>query len=445
MNSSFRIITASTATLFACCAVAQQTSDIRSPIGIHGSTNHGWQAMPKPYGAAVKASDILGITVHNYKQEKLGKVEEIGIDIESGRIVHVIISSGGVLGVGSRQTAVPPTALHHDPTLKVVHLESDAEKLKAAPEFADANWVEHSNLENLTTAYRYHGREQELGFIHPNGVRVVDGLTNRGFGPKPLPSGAVNPTRREQVRTTDEQLRKNGIAKGDRSMLPVARLAHLQKASVLKGMSVRNLQDEAVGKVDNLLLDLASGRVVAVVIESGGFLGMNGELSAVPPAAFAFTDDRDALRLDTTKEALANAPHFSGNQWPSFDQSTYPATIYRAHRVEPYFTQVEGLDADNSGRNERDRKGRGLTPLDQGNSESDVDITARIRKDVISGKNFSVNARNVKIITRDGQVTLRGPVASLEEKRVIGEIAQRIAAPGKVDNQLEVTITRLQN
>jgi osmotically-inducible protein OsmY len=54
---------------------------------------------------------------------------------------------------------------------------------------------------------------------------------------------------------------------------------------------------------------------------------------------------------------------------------------------------------------------------------------------------MSVNAQNVKIITVDGRVTLRGPVNTAEEKRLIGEIADRIAHSENVDNQLEVKLT----
>ena len=67
--------------------------------------------------------------------------------------------------------------------------------------------------------------------------------------------------------------------------------------------------------------------------------------------------------------------------------------------------------------------------------------TAQIRKEIIAEKTMSVNAKNVKIITIDGQVTLRGPVNTAEEKRLIGEIAARSAHTGIVDNQLEVPPT----
>jgi len=211
------------------------------------------------------------------------------------------------------------------------------------------------------------------------------------------------------------------------------------------GTSVKNLQDEKLGKVENLLLDLPSGRVVAVIVSSGGFLGMGDELSAVPPTALRFNTDRDTLQLDASKEMLSNAPHFKADQWPDFSQPSYADGVYRAYRVEPYFTTNMTAQADNTARNVRDRGDHTLTPLDQGNSKADVDTTAQIRKGIIAGKDMSVNGKNVKIITNKGQVTLRGPVNTAEEKRRIGEIAGSIARVGNVDNQLEVKPVQERN
>jgi hypothetical protein len=211
------------------------------------------------------------------------------------------------------------------------------------------------------------------------------------------------------------------------------------------GTPVNNLQDEKLGKVENLLVDLPAGRIVAVIVSSGGFLGMGDELSAVPPTALRFTADRDILQLDASKEMLASAPHFKANQWPDFAQPTYSSGVYRAYKVEPYFTSDAATQPDNTVRNVRDRNSSTLTPLDQGHSQADRDTTAQIRKEIVAGKNMSVNAKNVKIITVDGRVTLRGPVKTAEEKRLIGEIADRIARSENVDNQLEVKLTTTVN
>ena len=93
---------------------------------------------------------------------------------------------------------------------------------------------------------------------------------------------------------------------------------------------------------------------------------------------------------------------------------------------------------DNTARNMRDRDAKTLTPFDQGNSKSDIDTTARIRRELVDLEGLSINAQNVKIITNEGRVTLRGPVDSADEKRIIGEIATGIATPERTDNQLEV-------
>jgi len=92
---------------------------------------------------------------------------------------------------------------------------------------------------------------------------------------------------------------------------------------------------------------------------------------------------------------------------------------------------------DNTEVNVRDRSDAPKTPIDQNENKNDIDITANIRKRVVDTK-MSVNAQNVKIITQDGKVTLRGPVKSADEKTQIEKLAHEVAGAGNVDNQLEV-------
>jgi hyperosmotically inducible periplasmic protein len=96
-----------------------------------------------------------------------------------------------------------------------------------------------------------------------------------------------------------------------------------------------------------------------------------------------------------------------------------------------------GTPPDNTDVNERDTDDRSLTPLDQGGSEGDRKITQQIRQAVVGDDSLSFTAKNVKIITVDGKVTLRGPVKSQQERATIDAAAKRIAGPS-VDNQLEV-------
>jgi len=95
-------------------------------------------------------------------------------------------------------------------------------------------------------------------------------------------------------------------------------------------------------------------------------------------------------------------------------------------------------DADNTKKNERDRSGETKTPGDQSNSPEDLKITQAIRRALIKEETLSMTAKNVKIITAGGQVTLRGPVKSAEEKAQIDKLAKSAAGQAKIDNQLEI-------
>jgi hyperosmotically inducible periplasmic protein len=94
---------------------------------------------------------------------------------------------------------------------------------------------------------------------------------------------------------------------------------------------------------------------------------------------------------------------------------------------------------DNTGRNVRDRGGATLTPGDQSETEADRTLTQRIRQAVVADDALSMTAKNVKIITVHGVVTLRGPVKTMEEKRTIEATAQQIAGADKIDSQLELS------
>lgn len=100
-------------------------------------------------------------------------------------------------------------------------------------------------------------------------------------------------------------------------------------------------------------------------------------------------------------------------------------------------TATERSAPDNTKVNKRDVNEQTLTPLDQSNSEADINITQSIRKSIIR-ENFSSDAKNIKIITQNGDVTLRGPVDSTAESVRIAELAKATRGLKNLNNQLEV-------
>jgi BON domain len=93
---------------------------------------------------------------------------------------------------------------------------------------------------------------------------------------------------------------------------------------------------------------------------------------------------------------------------------------------------------DNSGLNVRDRSSGAVTADSQPNSKDDVELTARIRRAIMSDRSLSTLAQNIKVISANGQVTLRGPVRSDQEKNAIASDVHRVVGVNNVDNRLEV-------
>ena len=103
------------------------------------------------------------------------------------------------------------------------------------------------------------------------------------------------------------------------------------------------------------------------------------------------------------------------------------------------FAQVDAnRTADNTSINQRDRGHETLTPIDQSNKPSDLKMTQEIRRAIVKDDQLSTDAKNVKIITIDGAVTLRGPVKTDQEKAAIAAKAAQLAGDSNVHNELEV-------
>lgn len=348
-------------------------------------------ANPSDLIGTAKIGDIIGMEVMNHQDENLGSVQELALDVESGRILLAIVSTGGFLGVGASERAVPPGALVHDAERKVLRLDAGKEDLESAPPFDTSKWTESFSVERLSPVYKHFGQESSFGFVDETGV-------------------------------------------GNRSLtIPALRLDRVQRASQILGMKVANLQDDAVGDVEEILVDLRTGRLIALVVASGDFLGVGGELSAIPAAAFRFSADRETLQFDISKADLAAAPHFKADQWPDFTQADTVGAFFAAHAIEPYYLSA-------SDQIPRATTGEEPSPPTQGASQPDMDTTAAIRKEIRALKDVSLNARNVSVVTNEGHTTLSGRVDTAEEKRIIGEIADRNNGSAAVDNRLEIKL-----
>lgn len=232
--------------------------------------------------------------------------------------------------------------------------------------------------------------------------------------------------------------------------------ANSWRASQVMGLNVKNADDETIGEVEDLVLDMKSGKILAVVISSGGFLGMADTLSAVPVSVLRYDGAAKALKTKLTKDQLVKAPQFKADAWPNYnDEKT-------THALRSYSNTIGGTDMesdrtldrttdraiaknkadrevtapDNTAQNAKDTN-RAETPTDQGNSEKDIQITKDIRSSIMD-KELSFNAKNIKIITRNEYVSLKGVVESEAEHQEILKIARNHANTAKITDELKV-------
>jgi osmotically-inducible protein OsmY len=94
--------------------------------------------------------------------------------------------------------------------------------------------------------------------------------------------------------------------------------------------------------------------------------------------------------------------------------------------------------ADNTEVNKQDQRANEPTADQQKENRSDREITKQIRQSIMQDKSLSIYARNVKVITQNGQVTLKGPVRSEDEKKTIEAKAAEVAGENKVTSELNI-------
>ncbi len=112
---------------------------------------------------------------------------------------------------------------------------------------------------------------------------------------------------------------------------------HVMSASTLIGDKVVNTNNEDLGKIEEIMLHIDSGKIAYAVLSFGGFLGMGDKLFAIPWEALTLDEDRKEFILNVEKEKLENAPGFEKDQWPDMADRTWGKEIYTYYGYKPYW------------------------------------------------------------------------------------------------------------
>ncbi len=253
--------------------------------------NASWQKTTrnigdKTFGQIERASKLVGKDVRSSDNQKIGKIDDLVVDLESGHVLYAVVGSGGVLGAGEKKHAVAPAIFTQSGDQ--VRVTLDKEKIMSAPEFTK-DIDKENELAKADFVERVH---QHFG-------------QNAWWkGSKPAGEGSFN---------------------------------NVHKVTDLKGMNVENASNEPMGEVEDLAIDLAAGRVVFAVLQPARSLELGNNLYALPPDALTRASDGKKLATGLTKEKLAAAPHIEKNNWSKLSDRSFASQVYQYYGKQAYF------------------------------------------------------------------------------------------------------------
>ncbi|MGA7239336.1 MAG: PRC-barrel domain-containing protein [Bryobacteraceae bacterium] len=108
-------------------------------------------------------------------------------------------------------------------------------------------------------------------------------------------------------------------------------------ASTLAGDKVRNTAGEDLGKVDEIMIDIPTGRVAYAVVSFGGFMRMGNKLFAIPWSALKVDEDDKCFILDVDRQTLETAPGFDKSNWPDMADTTWRTQVFKHYNADPYW------------------------------------------------------------------------------------------------------------
>ena len=274
----------------------------------------------------LSASTIKGDKVVNAAGDNIGKIEELMIDLDNGRVAYSVLSFGGFLGLGDKLFAIPWQALNLRLHEHAFLLDIPKDVLKKAEGFDKDNWL--TTREELSRSYTYYGYQT---YWQTEASEEIE-----------LPGKA------EPERTT-----RRGMAGRDNP--------EFLSAGIIKGDKVVNRTGDNIGKIEELMIDLEDGRVAYAVVSHGGLLGIGSKLFAIPWQALKLRAHEHAFLLDIPKETIDKAEGFDKDRWPlTRDELSRSYTYYG---YQPYWktgaaAAVTGVSAGMVGKSESERMAR---------------------------------------------------------------------------------------
>lgn len=237
-----------------------------------------------PLAHAERAANLFGREVMSSDNQKVGKVDNVVVDLESEHILYVVVD------------------------------DSSRGKVAVVPQIFGAS--SGSSLQANIAKQKFDGAPQFKSSIDtPQGLGQASfvasvyeyfGLSPWWQGSKPANEGTFH---------------------------------NVHKLNQLIGMTVEDVNNQNIGKISNVVVDMPSGRLLYAVFSPAYSLNLGNSLYAMPSDAFTLSSDQKHLVTNIDRQKLAAAPHFQKNQWPSLSDPTFASQVYQYYGKQAWFSR----------------------------------------------------------------------------------------------------------
>jgi sporulation protein YlmC with PRC-barrel domain len=241
-----------------------------------------------------RAANLFGRQLESSDNQQIGKVNNVVLDLESEHILYVVVNAN------KGKVAVPPQ-IFGETTGNTILLNAGKQKIESAPQFTS----DIDKPEQLTQA----------SFV----AKVYEHFGQNAWwkGSTPADQGTFH---------------------------------NVHKLNDVIGMKVENVNNQTMGKVNNVVVDMPTGRVMYVVLAPDSSLSLGNNLYALPSDALTLSPDKKHLVSNIDQQKLASAPHFEKNSWPNLTDATFASQVYQFYGKQAWFGNAGATGLQPTGR-----------------------------------------------------------------------------------------------
>jgi sporulation protein YlmC with PRC-barrel domain len=299
-----------------------------------------------------KAKDFIGAKVVNERGEQIGTIADVVLKPDRSGVNYVVLSYDPGLAAAEKYFAVPWSQFGHKAgeNGKAFILKGNISKadLDRAPGFDKNNWP-------AVASENWLGIERGSSMAPSGRAPSMPAPPREGMAAAPQPS--------------PDRGARGDTAYGAAPAMDIQNL----RLSKLLGTTVRNLQDEDLGKLDNVIIDLSHGKVAyGLVAIRHGFLGLDKDFVAVPWSALNWTSQPGIVRLDANRDTLM-ALAFNADNFPNLEDPQYSRQLHERFRATPYGETLGFVPGEE--KKSGDVPSAGMTPPKSGTVPPDSGMT----------------------------------------------------------------------